>query len=68
MKKELIKGQCEECGFAFVGEIGLTDGAFNPVICPNCGHETENFDSAGEVDERNKSEKTKMDYKKVTFK
>lgn len=65
--QETIKGSCEHCGFAFEGKVTLVQGSFPTLNCPKCGKETENFDSADEVDERNKVEKYGLVYTPVNF-
>ncbi len=56
MKEEKIKGMCENCGHAFVGTVKLENGGFPVFNCPKCGEETQNFDSAYEVDRLNKAD------------
>ncbi len=65
--KELIKGQCENCGFCFEGVVTLIEGAFPTVICPKCSKETLNFDSAIVVDASNKAEGSTPEYERVIF-
>jgi hypothetical protein len=59
---EEIKGSCEHCGFAFQGTI---ESPFPSIKCPKCGKETENYDAASEVDERDKEEHYGLTYEKV---
>lgn len=55
----MIKGMCENCGFTYQGEISVP---FTGIACPNCGKETNNFDSVAAVDALNKDEGTVLDY------
>jgi Zn finger protein HypA/HybF involved in hydrogenase expression len=65
MKTELIKGMCETCGFEYQGQV--ISSPFPAIICPQCKHETHNFDSAEEVDAANKAEGIFPTYKVVDF-
>lgn len=64
-----IKGQCEECGFAYKGTIGTdVDGSsFARIKCPSCGEETYNFDTADMVEIRDKEDGHNLSYKQSTF-
>lgn len=57
-----IKGSCEHCGAAFMGEATTVRGVFEPLACPECGKQTENFDEATEVEARDKAEGNSLDY------
>ena len=57
-----IKGSCEHCGFRYEGRI-----TNEIVICPNCGKQTNNFDTASEVEAVDKAEGRKETYTYVTF-
>ncbi len=67
MKQESVKGQCEHCGYYFEGVVTLKDGSFPPIKCTNCGKQTENFDSANEVDALNKIEGDAPIYNKINI-
>jgi uncharacterized OB-fold protein len=42
-KKELIQGQCENCGAEYRFPADLTN--INAITCPDCGKYTENWDT-----------------------
>ncbi len=48
-----IKGQCENCGCNFEGELTETG---HGVICPVCKETTNNFDEAHIVDANDKDD------------
>jgi len=58
-----IKGLCENCGFAYAGNVRCEDWAKNDIKCPNCQQVTSNNDEATAVDQINKAEGNKFDYK-----
>jgi hypothetical protein len=60
-----IKGSCEYCGYAYMGELHCRTMAFEPIACPNCGKDTMNFDEARTVDERDKDEHYGLTYNNV---
>lgn len=59
METEIIKGQCENCGFTYTGEV---PSPFPDIECPSCHHITNNFDSAYAVDRLNKEEGSDLEY------
>jgi phage FluMu protein Com len=67
MKPMQIKGLCENCGFTYEGTIESRDGSFVDIKCPNCHEVTHNFDENRAVDELNKAEGNKIDYKASVF-
>lgn len=42
-KKELIAGQCENCGDDYRFRTYIQ----KPIICPHCNEETQNWDTVG---------------------
>jgi hypothetical protein len=62
-----IKGQCENCGFAYKGPLSSKSTSFPSIKCPNCHKETFNFDEDYAVDRLNKEEGSIPDYKESTF-
>lgn len=66
LKKEIIKGQCEGCGFDYEGEVLSPEGVFPSIIC-KCGEETHNFDYKTDVDARNKEDGEEVQAEKVFF-
>lgn len=52
-----IKGLCENCGFAYEGDVRMKEGKYFPLIkCPTCNKETQNFDNAADVEAQMKAE------------
>lgn len=63
-----IKGLCENCGFAYQGDIYSMTKSFPHVQCPGCKNQTENFEEEQVVDELNKYEHSVPDYKAFILK
>lgn len=72
---EQIKGSCENCGFAFEGTIEMVEEknlhgsiklfGFPGIKCPKCHEETNNWDQAQDVEERDRHEDRVMKYTHV---
>jgi predicted Zn-ribbon and HTH transcriptional regulator len=64
MEKILIKGTCENCGYAYQGMVATP---FPETKCPCCHQVTSNFDEAKEVEENDKAEGKVVEYNEVIF-
>lgn len=62
-----IKGCCENCGFAYKGQLRLDNGAFPRIKCPKCDSWTSNFDEAQTIEEQEKAEGFHFDYVESPF-
>jgi hypothetical protein len=57
-----INGACEECGFAYKGEVPNTDGTHPSIRCPNCGLQTKNLEDDYIVDAQEAEEGVRIEY------